>query len=244
LILNTIKFFFLFISFSLYAQDNIPQNNNFNGVNANSYTLVSQYKRLNYSFTHLLIANWDKRAWEQNFINLRYKLTSSFQFGLSHGQQRGDRSNQDWFKDNLGNWSWKDTTHRVENLSDLVFNYKTLIKSFIFEWRNTYRYNHHFETARLVSRIGLNFYSLQCAIKCNLLLSYEEHVPLNDNEAAESWTYATLLFHLNKNLILGPRVTYFSKRWESTDEFTDTTDRNYKKSDELKMYGVHIINRF
>lgn len=239
-----INFLFLFISLSVYAQDNIPKNNNFNGLNANTYTLVSQYKRLNYSFTHLSIANWDKKAWDQNFINLRYKLTSNFQFGLSHGHQRGDRSNQDWFKDEVGNWRWKDTTHRVENLSDIVFNYKTLIKNFIFEWRNTYRYNHHFETARVVSRIVFNFYSFQCTIKCNLLLSFEEHIALNDNEAQESWTYATLLFHFNKNIILGPRLTYFSKRWESTNEFRVTTNREYEKSDQLMMYGIQIINKF
>ena len=220
-----------------------PKQNTYNGLGTVFYSLVHTKNKMIYSFTHHRIDNWDERVWEQNFINLRYKLNSNWQLGLAQGHQRGDRSNQDWINPGSG-WQWRDTTHRVENLTDLIINYKRLLGHSILEWRNTYRSNSHFDTARMISRLSFNFYNFSCGIKCNLILSLEEHLPLSDNETAERWIYLTHFFHLNENLLIGPRLVHFKRTWVSTDDFEDTFNTDYEKSDTLNMLGIQIVNRF
>lgn len=238
-----IIYFIIFIYSSVFAADNKPLDHTYNGIGNIFYSLVHSKNKLIYSFTHHRIDNWDKRVWEQNFINLRYKLNSNWQIGLSQGHQRGDRSNQDWIKES-GVWQWKDTTHRIENLTDVLVNYKNLLGNAIVEWRNIYRQNSHFETASVVSRLSFNFFNLTCGVKCNFIFSFEEHVPLSDNETSERWIYLTHLFHLNKNLLVGPRFVSMKRTWSSTDDFEDLTNAKYENSDTLNMLGIQLVNKF
>lgn len=236
--------FALLLSSYVSAQNNIPTNKSFNESSIFSYNLLTKIKRLNVSFTHKRIPNWDERVWEQNFLNLRYKLNNNWQFGIGHGHQRGDRSNSDW-QEIAGVWQWKDTTHRVENLSDITLNYRTLLKSVIFEWRNTYRYNHHFDTQRGVSRFSFNYYPMKSFGKpSNIILAFEGHKPFNPNETIEEWGYLMWLVHLNQNISLGPKVVYFRRDWESTDEFKEKTGDSYDVFEEMTLFGIQLINRF
>lgn len=241
---SMIKLLLLIYPCLLFAQDNTPRDKSFEDASIFSYSLLTQYKRLNVSFTHDRIPNWDERNWEQNFLNLRYKLSKSWQFGIGHGQQRGDRSNSDW-KNIQGVWQWKDTTHRVENLSDVLINYKALWRSVIFEWRNTFRYNHHFDTKRFITRMSFNYYPMKIANKqMNLILSLEAHAPLNENETEERWAYLMWLVHLNEHLLIGPKYVYFRRDWQSLKEFEDQTFTEYDNFEELSMFGIQLINKF
>ena len=242
--LNMIKYliFALFISKTL-ASEITPKNNVYNGLSNLSYSLIHSPNKMVYSLTHQRISNWNKKEWEQSFLNLRYKLNSNWQFGISHGHQRGNNSNLDWMLNNdVG--QWKNTTQRIENLSDFTLNYKTLFNSFVFEWRNSIRQNWHFESQRLITKMSLNFYNLNCGIKCNSILSVEEHIPLTESETQESWIYLTTLFHLNKNVLIGPKFVHFKRTWNATQEFKNLTNQSFKSLDSLNMYGIQIINTF
>lgn len=90
-----IKTFFviIFISYSIFAAENKPLDHTYHGISNVFYSLVQSKNKIIYSFTHQRIDNWDKRVWEQNFINIRYRLNSNWHIGLAQGHQRGDRSN-------------------------------------------------------------------------------------------------------------------------------------------------------
>lgn len=237
----------VFCTFDVMASEIMPQNHIFNAVANLSYSLVHTNNKVISSLTHQRISNWNKKEWEQSFINLRYKLNANWQLGLSHGHQRGNNSNFDWMMMN-GVGFWKNVEHRIENLSDLTLNYKTLFDSFVFEWRNSIRQNWHFNSQRFITKMSFNFFNMSCGLKCNTILSIEEHLPLNEseneNETRESWIYLTTLFHLNDNILIGPKLTHFKRTWKATQEFQDNTNKDFERFDILNMYGIQIINRF
>jgi hypothetical protein len=238
-----IKYFVLFSISICFAQNNIPEQKIFNDASNYFYSLVGNYKRLNMSFSHHRIPNWDNRPWEQSFINLRYKLTKNWQVGIGHGHQRGDRSNNDWIFKN-GQWGWRDTSHRVENLSDFVINYKTLVKTFILDFRQTYRRNYHWNTSRSITRFGINYLNMSCGLDCNIIAHFEKHMSFDDNETEEDWFYLSWLFNISDSLILGPRYVYLKRTWEATHDFQDQTSNDYEEFEILNMFGVQLIHRF
>lgn len=246
--MTRIYLFFLIVLVldSAFAIENVPDNTKAHQVETRiryfypveKYSLFSEVQLANHS---------GARDTKSVLLGAYYRYLDIFRFGLFYQRQYGIRHNEDWFKDTISGWQWRDTTQRGEDLAIFDYSVKTLMnghENITVDIKLRYEYNFFNKNQSIRGRGGFSFFNLvDDEPKSSFFLHYEFVRPLNysNYRSNETWAYLGGLYHDDSHFQFGG---YLARRWQawfSTSEYTSLTGKTYMVDETTDVLGITAI---
>lgn len=179
-------------------------------------------------------------------------LNSNLRTGFFYQRQYGVRHDEDWFKDPVTSWQWKNVNQRGEDLVLLDISPKTLLpflpgESWTLEFKTRYEYNFFDQNQTLRVRPNLSYFWIREGRPfLNFFLQEELALALNYGSKSinERWTYIGALYHYSPSWQFGVSAAQKWQSWASTPQYTALTDRSYDVSANSTLIGLIIIFKF
>jgi len=172
----------------------------------------------------------------------------NLKLGAFYRVQTGARHDDDWTKDGAGNWFWRGTTNRPENVAVLD---ATPRASFGGNFTGSFkvRYEHNFfngqRTLKLEPEVAW-FWLDGLAPKATVFLRHGTYIPLNfgTRSVYERWWYLAGLYHVNEAVSVGPSVALRDAFWTESSAYRDATrGGSYKVLYRSVVWGFTVLVR-
>lgn len=147
--------------------------------------------------------------------------------GAFYKLQHGARHDDDWTRDALGQWAWRDTARRPEHLWILDVSPRAALpwlpgRTWTGLLKLRYERNTTFHESVLRVEPELDWFWLDgLTPRATLSLRHETAFALDFGERRvwQRWTYAAALWHARPWLSLGPNVGYREEVWSTSADF-------------------------
>jgi hypothetical protein len=184
--------------------------------------------------------------YHQLMLGSYYRLTKKFRTGIFFQTEQGLRWDQDWR--NSGDWDWGHISNRWDFSTTLDLTYQDKISSFfLWEWKNRLLYYHSRDAFLLKLRPGIRYFIFDKGKPWIQLYSQlETYSPINygDHLLYEYWVYLGALFHLSKEVSLGPVFSYRQRWFHTYENFNDSTQESFREKFSSFYYGLNFLIQF
>lgn len=172
----------------------------------------------------------------------------NLKLGLFYRVQKGARHDDDWMVGNPGEWFWRDTQNRPENLIVLDATPRVKLGGPF--------------TAALKVRYERNFFNNQSSVKlepelawfwldglnpkATVFLRHSTYLPLNFGEGSyyERWWYLAGLWHLDDTMSVGPSVAFRDAQWSTSSDFRRASGGgSYRITRRSVVWGLTLVVR-
>lgn len=190
----------------------------------------------------------DNRKFKSALIGSYYRFSDNLRTGFFYQRQYGLRHDNDWFKDPVTLWQWRDTNNRGEDLAILDISPKFILPfaddHWTFEFKTRYEYNFFNSDRSLRLRPNLTYFWLHDSTPlASFFLQAEQTLALNygTHSINERWLYLGALYHHSTSLQVGAFIAQKWQEWSSTPEYTAITGKTYTVEADSQVFGATII---
>ncbi len=173
--------------------------------------------------------------------------------GIFHRVQYGARHDDDWMNFGNGEWGWRGTGNRPENVLVLDATPRTNLPFLPGKW-----------TGSLKVRYEANFFNNQRTVKfepelawfwmdgltpkATVFLRHGTYMPLNFGQRRrfyERWNYLAGLWHFSNGVSAGPSVAMRDELWSTSADYRRASPggESYRSLYRSMVYGVALIVR-
>lgn len=187
----------------------------------------------------------DFREYKSIMLGSYYRFFDNLRAGLFYQRQYGFRHDEDWFKDPVTLWQWRNTNNRGEDLAILDVSPKmSLAENWTFEFKTRYEYNFFNSDRSLRLRPNLTYFYLRDGEPlASFFLQAEQVLGLNygTHTVNERWLYLGGLYHYSPGLQFGLFAAQKWQQWSSTPNYTAITGKTYTVDADSDILGLTLI---
>jgi hypothetical protein len=240
---------FLFItSFNFaYSHDHIPKTKtNFSGHDS-FIRLFKTTGNVTFKFDYENGRRYDEHKSSKLEFGAYYRIARSQQIGAFVGELNGQRHTNDWaVKD--GEWSWQDTSDRVERFMNLVYigRYRfSQLDPTLYTLKATYAVNSFNDQNTIIVEPGFHFFNLEkniptWSLKASIPFYYA--INFDRKELYKKGFYINFLKHFGKNFAIGLNFKYLNETWDLSEDFIkDSPGEKYIAQDVSQTVGLSLI---
>lgn len=182
------------------------------------------------------------------------RVAKNLKLGAFWRLQGGARHDDDWVRNGPGDWAWRNTTGRSEQVIGVDAVPRVLLPFLPGgDWTGTMRvryernlYNNH-EVLRLEPELAC-FWMDGLRPLATAFVRHEQHLALNFGNGLvwERWTYLAALYHAHPHLSLGPTLAWRDEFWSSSNDYasTATAGQSYRVLYKSFMMGLTLSSRW
>jgi hypothetical protein len=221
------SFFLSFLIISIaFAHDHIPGHTHGDGY-------MTETRILKKAGNHLVtFMHEQQRLVENRELNLfelsdRFRLHKNLLVGMRVRAQTGLQYDEDWIKDENGEWVWQDTSRRLEYEFGIFATGRAILdflpgKNWLGTFTVDYNFNefNDFQTLQFAPDLTYRIYQKR-KLKYSLYARYYANRALNygDEGIVADFLATGGLVHLNKSTAIGLDIFYKKYRWFNTQGF-------------------------
>lgn len=176
------------------------------------------------------------------------RLHPNLKLGLFYRVQHGARHDDDWINDGAGNWFWRPTTNRPENVI-IVDASPRMSLGGSFTGALRVRYEHNFfngqRTLKLEPEVAW-FWLDGLSPKATIFARHGTYIPLNfgTRSVYERWWYLAGLWHPSKSVSVGPSVALRDVVWSTSSDYRAASGGGaYRVLYRALVWGVTLVMR-
>jgi hypothetical protein len=177
----------------------------------------------------------------------------NLKLGVFHRVQYGARHDDDWMNMGNGQWGWRGTGNRPENVLILDATPRTLLPFLPGKWTGSFkvRYEHNFfngqRTLKLEPELAW-FWLDGLSPKATVFLRHGTYMPLNFGQRGrfyERWNYLAGLWHFPDGISAGPSVALRDELWSTSADYRRASPggESYRSLYRSLVYGLVLIVR-
>ena len=172
----------------------------------------------------------------------------NLKLGLFYRVQKGVRHDDDWMLGNPGEWFWRNTENRPENVVVLDATPRmSLGGPFTASFKVRYERNFFNNQSSVKLEPELAWFWLDgLAPKATVFLRHGTYLPLNFGEGSfyERWWYLAGLYHLGDAMSFGPSVAFRDVQWSTSSAYrTASGGDSYRTTRRSVVWGLTLIVR-
>ena len=175
------------------------------------------------------------------------RVHPNLKLGLFYRVQTGARHDDDWNNDGAGNWSWRSTSNRPENVAVLDATPRASLGHFTGALK--IRYEHNFfngqRTLKLEPELAW-FWMDGLKPKATIFARHGTYIPLNFGTRSyyERWWYLAGLWHASSSVSAGPSVALRDTVWSTSSAYHDTPGTgSYRVLYRALVWGFTLVIR-
>ncbi len=176
------------------------------------------------------------------------RVHRNLKLGLFYRVQKGARHDDDWVTNNPGEWSWRDTQNRPENL--LVLDATPRVKlgaSITAAFKVRYEHNFFNNHSAIKLEPELAWFCLDgLRPRATVFVRYGDYRPLNFGSGSyyERWWYLAGLWHLDETMSFGPSVAFRDVQWSTSSDFRTASGGDaYRVVRRSVVWGLTLVVR-
>ena len=176
------------------------------------------------------------------------RLHPNLKLGLFYRVQHGARHDDDWINDGAGNWFWRPTTNRPENVI-VVDATPRMSLSGNFTGTLKIRYEHNFfngqRSLKLEPEVAW-FWLDGLSPKATIFIKHGTYIPLNFGTRSyyERWWYLAGLWHPTKDVSMGPSIALRDVVWTTSSDYRAASGGgSYRVLYRALVWGANLVIR-
>ena len=230
---------------SVFAVGNVPDSIHKSSETEARFRYLQPVKNLTLFAEAQVSDQSEAREYKSILLGSYFRFFDNLRAGLFYQRQYGFRHDEDWFKDPVTLWQWKNTNDRGEDLALLDISPKfSFAENWTFEFKARYEYNFFNSDRSLRLRPNLTYFYLRDGEPLvSFFLQAEQVLALNygTHSVNERWIYLGGLYHYSSTWQFGLFAAQKWQQWSSTPNYTAITGKTYTVDADSDVLGLTLI---